>query len=173
MESFKNRKGISSEFDSLTNRTFSDQRQQLQTDKKISKIEKLLIGNWRQSKSVRINGQVENIPKRPDIHFSNNGRFQTTRGEKIVGGRYFITKEGNYNLKLIFDEPQLPPFPKEMLRKMTQKEIQEMLYNEELWNIFEIDKNQFITYEVIPIFNPENPSILTHSRLRLEYYTEN
>ncbi|MBB6328493.1 hypothetical protein FHS59_004149 [Algoriphagus iocasae] len=173
LEKYIKRKGISNDYDSLLNKSFTDQRKVLQTAKELPTIEKLIIGNWSQSKSSRITGELEEVPLSPNIIFSKDGRFLTIKREKEVSGRYVVNKEENFNLKLIFDEPQIPPFPEEMLKSMSQKELQKTMYTEELWNIFEIEKNQLITYQVIPIYNPSNPATLTHSRLRLNYYIKN
>ncbi len=140
-------KGISIEYNLLTNLHFIENRRRLEVAKPVSEVEKLIIGRWLHSKTCRVTGLLADVARGPAIEYTSTGRFQTQRQGRAMEGRYKIAEGGKSNLILTFDEPQLPPFHQEMLQRMTPQEIEEMSYDVELWNLFAVGKNQFITHQ--------------------------
>ena len=167
-------KNAPARLDSLINREFDDYREILQTSKPPTEIASLLKGCLIRSGSVRINMKSSKIKTDLDsVFFSENGRFQIFKNGNMVEGSFVIEQGNKHNLILKYDELQPPPLPKEMLDDMSEEQIRAQSFNQSLMNIFEVEDNILVFFLIKPLFNPEAPGLLTHSRLVLNYFLKN
>ncbi len=159
--------------DSLENRKFEDYRSRLGSSKPVEQINGLLIGSWASLGNVRIN---ENLTKiKPDIDsitFFEDGRFRSYTSGKRKEGDFQLRPDVSHNLILIYDSLQSPPLPKEILANMNAEQIEAQSYYSVMFNIFEIENEILVLYQIMPLFNPMNPADLTHSRLILNYFNK-